>query len=216
MSERGRRQARAIGPLVVDLVPAVAVVSDLARTRQAADLIGLDGATPSAAWREADLGEWTGRSKADLLATCPDLYRRRRDGRYDPPGADGWETFKARVAGTLAALPDTPGPTVVVTHGGVIRAACALLVCLDPDRMVPVDPGSATAFDLADTARLEAFNVTGSASSMAASFGSFGRNWSATSSDRADRWRASPGAAWNGDKPEPISRPPYAKIGLSN
>lgn len=166
LSERGRRQARAIGPLVMDLAPSVAVVSDLSRTRQTANLIGLDGATPSAAWREADLGEWTGRSKADLLATCADLYRRWRDGRYDPPGAEGWETFKARVAGALAALPDTPGTTVVVTHGGVIRAACALLVGLDPDRIVPVDPGSATVFDLADAARLKAFNVTGSASSL--------------------------------------------------
>lgn len=161
LSARGRRQALALGPLVADLAPVVAVASDLARTRQTADLVGLEGAATSAAWREADLGEWTGRSKADLLATSPDLYQRWRDGRYDPPGAEGWDMFKARVAGALAALPDRPGTTVVVTHGGVIRAACALLIGLDPHLIVPVDPGSATVFEITSAARLKAFNLSG-------------------------------------------------------
>src|SRR3546814_2141105 len=44
---------------------------------------------------------------------------------YPPPGGERWSAFVERVAAGLADLP--PAPTLVVTHGGVVRAALHLL-----------------------------------------------------------------------------------------
>jgi broad specificity phosphatase PhoE len=67
--------------------------------------------------------------------------------------------FRGRIGAALDALP-AAGTTVVVTHGGVIRAALSILIDLSPERIIPVDPGSVTVLDMNGAARLKAFNVT--------------------------------------------------------
>jgi probable phosphoglycerate mutase len=65
------------------------------------------------------------------------------------------------VGAALADLREGGGGTVlVVTHGGPIRRALALLVGLDPGRIVPPRTGSMTIVDLEDGARLRAYNLT--------------------------------------------------------
>ena len=156
LSPTGRRQAAAIAPLVRDLSPDGAVASDLARARETARILGFADPSITSAWREADLGAWEGRSKDEL---DPADYRAWRDGRYDPPRGEGWGTFRGRIGGALAALP-AAGTTIVVTHGGVIRAALSILIDLGPDRIIPVEPASVTVLDLNGSPRLRAFNVT--------------------------------------------------------
>ena len=169
LSTAGRRQVIALAPVVARFAPTDALCSDLSRARETAALLGHPQATTSSAWREADLGSWTGRAKVDLEREEGAAYRGWRAGRYDPPGGEGWAALRMRVGGALRALTqDANGGEdgavrLVVTHGGVIRAACSLLIGVEPDRLVPVDPGSLTVFDLeADgSARLKAFNLGG-------------------------------------------------------
>jgi broad specificity phosphatase PhoE len=160
LSPHGKLQAAAIAPLIANLAPAVAISSDLRRARDTAAILGLDPALVPA-WREVSLGAWEGRSKDELLAENPDTYWGWRDGRFDPPGSEGWQALKSRVAKALDELPPSEGAIVVVTHGGTIRAACSILIGLDPDRIVPVDAGSMTIFHLNGSPRLKAFNITG-------------------------------------------------------
>src|SRR3546814_2143278 len=61
---------------------------------------------------------------------------------YPPPGGERWSVFVERVAAGLADLP--PAPTLVVTHGGVVRAALHLLFGLGLRQIwtfhLPYDP----------------------------------------------------------------------------
>ena len=154
----GRAQAAALAPLVAALAPDAAVASDLARARETAALLGFPAAAPDPRWRESHLGRWTGRAASELP---PGHHREWRAGRRTPPGGESWERLGARVGAALAELREGGGGAVlVVTHGGPIRRALALLVGLDPDRAVPPRTGSLTIVDLDGTARLRAYNLT--------------------------------------------------------
>jgi len=162
LSPQGERQAAAIAPLVRELGPQAAYSSDLRRARETAGVLGLDPLVLDPSWREASLGSWEGKAKAEL---DPAEYQAWRGARFDPPGAEPWQAFKERIGRALDALPDE-GTTVVVTHGGAIRAALSVLIGLEPDRLIPVEPGSLTVLDLNGTARLKAFNVTGNLATL--------------------------------------------------
>lgn len=71
-------------------------------------------------WRELDFGDWDGK-QASAIAPEP-LGRFWSDpDRYPAPNGERWSTLIDRVASALADL--SPVPTLVVTHGGAIRAA---------------------------------------------------------------------------------------------
>ncbi|SFR76335.1 histidine phosphatase family protein [Sphingomonas jatrophae] len=104
-------QAEGLGPVRL-------VSSDLARARACAEAIGTPQLDPR--WRELDFGAWDGLTAAEVEPAAlarfwddPDLY--------PPPGGEGWSALAARVAEAVAALPAEP--TLVVTHGGAMRAA---------------------------------------------------------------------------------------------
>jgi len=160
LSERGREQARELGPLVRELDPTDAVSSDLERAISSATLLGYPSATPDPAWREADLGEWTGRLATELIGSDGDGYLAWRNGRGTPPGGEPWERLLDRIGRALAPLCELDGRHLVVTHGGPIRAACTTLLGLAPTSIVPVSPASVTIIDLDPTPRLRAFNLT--------------------------------------------------------
>lgn len=160
LSSSGRKQAVALRRLVQRWCPTSAVCSDLARTSETASLIGWGHAAKDPRWREADLGTWTGRKVAELLNHEPLHYQRWRDGLQAPPGGETFADFRKRVQAALEALGSTPGNVLVVTHGGVIRAAVSALIDLQADRIVPVEPASATVFEMAPTVRLLAYNAT--------------------------------------------------------
>jgi broad specificity phosphatase PhoE len=160
LSEHGRRQARGLASLVRELSPTEAVTSDLGRARETADLLGHPGAVVDPAWREANLGEWTGLLVADLIRDDGDGYQAWRSGHSTAPGGEAWDELRARVTAALEGLTRRDGRYLVVTHGGPIRAACAALIGLEPMKIVPVSPASVTILDLDPIPRLRAFNLT--------------------------------------------------------
>ena len=98
LSERGVGQARKILPFVKALLPEQVVASDLGRTRQTAQLIGYPDAPSDARLRELDMGEWTGRTKHDLIGKHPEEYYAWRAGMFTPAKGETWQVFRARVA----------------------------------------------------------------------------------------------------------------------
>ncbi len=105
----------------------VLIASDLARAMRAGAAIAQDRALPlaiDARWRELDFGDWDGLDMAridrDALARFwddPDLGA--------PPGGERWSALTTRVARAIGDL--APVPTLIVTHGGAMRAALAVL-----------------------------------------------------------------------------------------
>lgn len=163
LSPEGRREARALGPLVATLSPELAVSSDLRRAADTLELMGLGLPTlpPDPRWRESDLGDWTGRLPAELTPQEHAAFLRWRVGRATPPGGEPWEGACARVLSAVRDLAGTGAARVVVaTHGGAVRAACAVLAGLDPSAMVPVGNASVTVIETSPAPHLVAFGMT--------------------------------------------------------
>jgi glucosyl-3-phosphoglycerate phosphatase len=159
LSPAGREEARLVGPLVRSLEPETAVTSDLRRAVATGALL-VDGAGTDPLWRESAMGDWTGRPAAELYADPSGRFAAWREGRADPPGGETWQQMCDRVAGAAAALRASGAArALVVTHGGPVRAACAVLAGLRPDQLVPVPNASVTIIDLARPGRLVAFAV---------------------------------------------------------
>ncbi|WP_019831537.1 histidine phosphatase family protein [Sphingomonas sp. PR090111-T3T-6A] len=79
-------------------------------------------------WRELDFGEWDGLAPTMIDADALGRFWSDPDTN-PPPGGERWSTLVARVDEALAALPE--GPVLVITHGGAMRAALALLCGMD-------------------------------------------------------------------------------------
>ncbi|KQV10783.1 phosphoglycerate kinase [Rhizobium sp. Root1203] len=164
LSERGIEQARRFRAYARALSPAHVISSDLGRTRQTVALIGHPNAPSDARLRELDMGEWTGRTKAELLEQRPEDYKAWRAGTYTPDRGEAWWVFRKRISdGVRHWLAKAEGDLLAVVHGGVIRAACHEFLDLPPSRVIPVTPGTATILYFsspdAATAQLEGYNI---------------------------------------------------------
>lgn len=105
------------------LAAAHLIASDLRRASRCAEAM-----TPSPhidpRWRELDFGAWDGLESTAIDADALGRFWRDPD-LCPPPGGERWSALLARVA---AAIDDLPAePTLVVTHGGAMRAALHLL-----------------------------------------------------------------------------------------
>jgi len=159
LSETGRAQALGLRPLLAGFEPEAVVSSDLRRARETLELLGLRGAADPR-WREAHVGDWTGRLVDDLVAEDGTAYRAWLENLHTPPGGERWEDMRDRVvaaAGALAA--DGVETALVVTHGGPIRACCTALADLPRSHLVPVPTASITKIRLEAASRLVAFGV---------------------------------------------------------
>lgn len=160
LSDGGRREARLLAPLVASLGPQVVVTSDLRRAVETGVLLGASEPTTDRRWRECAMGDWTGRDVSALYADPEGRFAAWRDGHADPPGGERWEDMCDRVGEAAGALRATHAATaLVVTHGGAIRAACAVLANLRPEQLEPVPNASLTIIDLARGGHLAAFAV---------------------------------------------------------
>jgi broad specificity phosphatase PhoE len=152
LSETGRRQALELKPLVERIeVPRERVIaSDLSRARETAALLGLEPGRTDPRWREIDIGEWGGRTAAEIDAESDELTNWRGGPRTAPDG-ETWDEFTARVADAVDELVAAGGPWVVVCHGGCIRVVTAHLTGADPLKLGSPPNASLTSFELRDT-----------------------------------------------------------------
>lgn len=155
LSARGIEQARRAARFFADRpAPGLVLSSDLGRARHTAQLLGYSAFATDARLREMDLGEWTGRLIEEIETADRDAYRNWRLGLSIPPGGEAWEPFCARVGAAIGeAVSQAEGDVVVVTHEGVVRAACHVLVGLPPSSLSPIAPAAITIFDIDRSAR---------------------------------------------------------------
>ncbi len=135
LSVLGEHQAAAAAEAVRAIEVVRVVTSDLERSRRTGELLCPAGTTVAveAALRERHAGEWEGLTKTEIEAGYPGFLAAHRS----PPGFEDDETLLARVLPAIEALLDAApdGPTLVVTHGGVIRTLERLLGA--PEAAVP-------------------------------------------------------------------------------
>lgn len=167
LSDEGVAQAIALQPLIARWRPSAVVASPLSRAAETARLL-VDEAGPDVVLDsrlvEVGLGEWEGRASADLGADA----RAWRRGELVPPGGEDPGAAQARVRAALADAATLGEVVLVVTHGGVVRAALESLVGLATRHVAPVAPASLTVVDLVDdVARLRAIGLVPQSGSAA-------------------------------------------------
>ncbi|WP_310598784.1 histidine phosphatase family protein [Desulfobulbus sp.] len=130
----GVRQVSALGEQLHHVPFAEVVASPLRRAVQTAALVS---GRPEAAIRvndalaEIDLGQWEGRTVAEVRQGFPGLYERRGQDleHFRPPGGESFGDLAVRVCPALFALIwRTTGPLLVVAHAGVNRVALSRLL----------------------------------------------------------------------------------------
>lgn len=110
-----------------DLECARLITSDLIRARAAADAIGATAGlrgTIDPRWRELDFGAWDGLAPAAIDPAAMAAFWDDPDAN-PPPDGERWSHLTDRVRAGIADL--SPVPTLIVTHGGAMRAALACL-----------------------------------------------------------------------------------------
>ncbi len=116
--------------------------SDVKRAVETAQIIsgslGLDFIT-NPAFRERDMGDYTGLPESEVLKRNPGLeFQNGFLGSNDLPTVEKWDSFVNRIIdGLQDILSDLEGNKAVVTHGGVIYIALAYF---DKTKVFPVVP----------------------------------------------------------------------------
>lgn len=137
LTELGRQQAWAAAS-AIGTVGAV-VASDLERAISTAmvisEAIGVGPVVIEPGLKERDVGEWTGRTRAEIAERWPDVFaaflaggtdrRGGEDSPMVPPGGEQVDVVLERVTAALRRIADLVGPdaeAVAITHGGVVRS----------------------------------------------------------------------------------------------
>lgn len=110
---------------VEDLEFSAIVSSDLRRSALAASAIGDRRGLPvmiDPRWRELDFGDWDGLPANAIDAGLLERFWSDPD-RNPPPNGERWSELVARIAAAQAALRHSP--SLIVTHGGAMRAMLA-------------------------------------------------------------------------------------------
>ncbi|EKO3564247.1 histidine phosphatase family protein [Vibrio metschnikovii] len=162
LSIKGVKQAEDIKKYIKILAPNRVITSDLGRTVQTSTIIGYPDAERDSMIRELNMGDWTGKSKIEIMNSQPELYRDWRDGNYTPIGGENWFEFCDRIkVGFSRRIVDDAGDLLAVVHSGVIRAACKVFLNISPDHLLPSTPGTLTIINFKDktSPKLEAYNI---------------------------------------------------------
>ncbi|MBJ7332300.1 MAG: histidine phosphatase family protein [Solirubrobacteraceae bacterium] len=130
LNARGREQAAALAQLLRDEPIAAIYASPLLRAAETAEIVsavlGLP-VTPDDRLREIDVGDWTGRSYAEVFLEAPGELERWAQGdlSFRFPGGESLAEQAERVVDVLEEIRSRPEvlPALVVCHGGVIRVA---------------------------------------------------------------------------------------------
>lgn len=158
LSAKGETQVAGLRDMLSRLAVDRCVTSDLRRARCTAELLGRV-ADPDPAWREIDVGAWSGRDIDELRRQDPEAYLGWRAGTYVPTGGEPWPRFSDRVSGAMLRAADGVDAVLAVTHGGVIRALVAGVLGVGPNRLAPVQPASMTVIEIGSRPRLRTYNL---------------------------------------------------------
>jgi broad specificity phosphatase PhoE len=124
LTERGRRQAKALAAAVPDA--RVVISSPLARARDTAAAFGLPVEVDDR-WIEIDYGDWDERPSGAVSSA--DWDRWRNDVTFVPPGGESLASVGARVRDACEELAEraaaSDGDIVVVSHVSPIKAGVA-------------------------------------------------------------------------------------------
>lgn len=115
------------------------IASDLRRSRAAGEAIGEALGRPliiDARWRELDFGDWDGKAASAIDRDALGRFWDDPDAN-PPPGGERWSALIARVSAAIADL--APVPTMIVTHGGAMRAALHTLCGFDQRQLWAFD-----------------------------------------------------------------------------
>lgn len=131
LSDLGREQAKEASGNLPEVGATAVVTSDLDRARTTgeilADALGLGPPVEDQDLREYDVGDWEGLTREEIEKGWPDQVAAWKEGRLlATPGGETRSAFLQRVMAALRRVAEAAelGDTiVVVTHGGVIRAA---------------------------------------------------------------------------------------------
>lgn len=166
LNDLGRSQAARNGETLLQIlgsdVPAYHFVSSpLSRTRETMERLraamGLEptGYLTDERLVELSFGDWEGHTLEEVGSVAPDRLQARVDQKWNfiPPGAaaESYEILSWRVGAWLRSL---SGPTICVTHGGVVRSAFRLVANLSEheaatmtvpqDKLLRIDLGAGT------------------------------------------------------------------------
>ena len=162
LNARGREQARRNGEALrrhfaaahVDPAGLRYLASPLGRTRETMEILraalGLprDGYVLDERLKEVSFGDVEGLTLAEFAAQDPTGFKAREADRwgYVPRGGESYAQLSARTACVLAEL---DGPSVIVAHGGILRALYHLLLgCSARDAMtMPVSQDEVHLFE---------------------------------------------------------------------
>ena len=115
------------------------ITSDLRRCHAAGKAIGAALDKPliiDPRWRELDFGDWDGSAASAIDRDALGLFWKDPDA-HPPPGGERWSALAARVSAAIGDL--APVPTLVVTHGGAMRAALHSLCGFDQRQLWAFD-----------------------------------------------------------------------------
>ncbi len=165
LTETGRSQALTLAR-ALPLSPVRCLCSPLLRARQTAGIVArYHDLAPEyiADLREIDFGRWEGLTFADIEASEAELVGRwLSDGAdFTFPEGENIRSFRRRVCALAPAL-TALGNTLVVAHGGVIRALICYFLGLELDEYLSFDvrPGGLTILRInKGGATLKGFNL---------------------------------------------------------
>jgi probable phosphoglycerate mutase len=129
LTDRGRRAARALAPLLREDDFALVLVSPLSRARETCALAGLgERASEAPELLEWDYGEYEGLTTPEIRERRPgwDLWR---DGC---PGGEDAAAVGARVDRVIGRALGVGGDVALFAHGHVLRVLAARWIELDP------------------------------------------------------------------------------------
>jgi len=126
LSHKGKAQAMHIAEWAKGFTWQGCFCSPLKRARETATIIyGKIGILPEVRHElaELDLGEWDGRTKAEILLKYPKMVQQReanlKDFRY--PGGESFADLETRAVPFLSDLLKREGRWLVISHAGVFR-----------------------------------------------------------------------------------------------
>jgi broad specificity phosphatase PhoE len=127
LAPEGEEQAREAAPTVAGLGLTAVVHSGMHRTRRTAELLveglGLPDPEVEPGFKEHDVGDWSGLTRAEIEARWPGMMQGWFDGTLPAtPGGESREGFSRRVIDAVHRIAFTHphGRVLAVAHGGVV------------------------------------------------------------------------------------------------